>query len=55
MHTSDVTVTLVSGIEKEVSVAEADANCALIGKDFQLASISITGVAAGTYTVRFSQ
>ena len=54
MHTSNVTVTLVSGIEKDVSVAEADANCALIGKDFQVAAISITGVSAGTYTVRFS-
>lgn len=54
MATATVTVTLPSGITKTVTVAAADANCALIGKDFQISAISITGVSAGTYTVRFS-
>jgi hypothetical protein len=54
MHTATVTVTLASGVTKAVQVANADQNIALIGKDFQMAAITITGVPAGTYTVRFS-
>jgi hypothetical protein len=52
---TEVTVTLPSGATKDVTIAAADQNAALVGKDFSIASISITGVAAGTYTVRFSQ
>jgi len=55
MHTADVTVKLPSGIAKAVTVSEHDKKIALIGKDFSMSEISITGVPAGTYTVRFSQ
>ncbi len=50
-----VTVTLPSGATKAVTIATADKNIALVGKDFSMASISITNIPAGTYTVRFSQ
>lgn len=50
-----VTVTLPSGATKAVTIATEDKNIALVGKDFSMASIAITGIAAGTYTVRFSQ
>jgi hypothetical protein len=50
-----VTVTLPSGVTKAVPIAAEDKNIALVGKDFSMASISITGITAGTYTVRFSQ
>lgn len=50
-----VTVTLPSGATKAVTIATADKNVALVGKDFSMSAISITGISAGTYTVRFSQ
>lgn len=50
-----VTVTLPSGATKAVAIATEDKNIALVGKDFSMASITITGITAGTYTVRFSQ
>lgn len=50
-----VTVTLPSGATKAVTIATADKNVALVGKDFSMSAIAITGISAGTYTVRFSQ
>lgn len=55
MATATVTVTLESGVTKTVTVAADDANVALIGKDFSMSAIAMTNIAAGTYTVRFSQ
>lgn len=55
MDGAEITVTLKSGLSKIVTVAAGDKNCSLIGKDFMMSSIAITGVAAGKYTVRFSQ
>jgi len=54
MHTATVTVTLVSGITETVTVPTAHSHAALIGQYMQLSGIAITGVPAGTYTVRFS-
>jgi len=54
MHTATVTVTLVSGIVETVTVPNANSHAALIGQYMQLSGIAITGVPAGTYTVRFS-
>jgi hypothetical protein len=55
MSGATVTITLPSVITKTVTVASDDDNAALIGDGFSLASIAMTNIAAGTYTVRFSQ
>jgi len=55
LATATVTVTTPTGINKIVTVAAGDANVALIGKDFLMSQIVITGAPAGTHTVRFSQ
>lgn len=55
MATATITVTLESGVTKTVTAETADANVGLIGKDFAMSAVSVTNVAAGTYTVRFSQ
>jgi len=54
MHTATVTVTMVSGITETVTVPNAHSHAAVIGQYMQLSGVTITGVPAGTYTVRFS-
>lgn len=53
----DATVTYVNlvGAESTLTVAADAVASGLAGEGYSMASISITGIAAGTYTVRFGQ
>lgn len=55
MSAATITVTMESGVTKTVTPAAAEDNVGLIGDGFSMSAISVTDVAAGTYTVRFSQ
>lgn len=54
LETVDVEVTLPPSIAKDAEIETGSGNAALIGKDWEMLQIRITGAAAATYTYHFS-
>lgn len=55
IESATVTVTLKTGVTKVVTVETGSGETCLIGEGFSMQKIVLSGVAAGTYNVTFSQ
>jgi len=55
LEDATITTTMQNGAQKQPTIAAGTGETVIVGFRFSMSAVSISGVAAGTYTVTFSQ